>query len=164
MTNIIICISALLYICIMIICFHDNFVISKVGCENCIYKSDDGLCRIRTIRVPENTYCRMKKYNNKYMEEFVSSGCKSIEEERKRQIEVEHYTVEHDKNELIENLIWAATAYATGCRRFWPWDIKCYKPGDLSIKGVRKDLVRAGALIAAAIDKIDRGETAELEP
>ena len=98
------------------------------------------------------------------MGEFVSSGCKSIEEERKRQIEVEHYTIEHDKNEFIENLIWAAVTYATGCRRFWPWDIKCYKPGDLTIKGVRKDLVRAGALIAAAIDKIDRGETAELEP
>lgn len=65
MTNIIICIGVLLYVCIMSIWLHDSFVISKVGCENCIYKSDDGLCRIRTIRVPKNTYCRMKRYNKK---------------------------------------------------------------------------------------------------
>ena len=43
-------------------------------------------------------------------------------------------------------------------------DLKYFKPGDLTISGIRRDLVKAGALIAAAIDKIDRGETSELEP
>ena len=98
------------------------------------------------------------------MKEFKSSGCDAIYNERKRQIEEEHYDENHDKNELIENLIWGSAAYATACRRFWPWDLKYFKPGDLTISGVRRDLVKAGALIAAAIDKIDRGETLELEP
>ena len=98
------------------------------------------------------------------MKEFSSSGCDAIYNERKRQIEEEHYDENHDKNELIENLIWGSAAYATGCRRFWPWDLRYFKPGDLTISGVRRDLIKAGALIAAAIDKIDRGETSELEP
>ena len=108
-----------------------------------------------------NSFYNIEEYKNN--EAFVSSGCEAIFKERKRQIEVEHYDAEHDKNELIENLIWASAAYATGCRRFWPCDLRYYKPGDLSVSGIRKDLVKAGALIAAAIDKIDRGETIELE-
>lgn len=108
-----------------------------------------------------NSFYNTEEY--KKHEAFTSSGCEAIFKERQRQVEVEHYDVEHDKNELIENFIWASAAYATGCRRFWPWDLRYYKPGDLSVSGIRKDLVKAGALIAAAIDKIDRGETIELE-
>ena len=98
------------------------------------------------------------------MKEFSSSGCDAIYNERKRQIEEEHYDENHDKNETIENLALASAAYATGYNKFWPWDLKQCKPGDLTISGIRRDLVKAGALIAAAIDKIDRGETSELEP
>ena len=98
------------------------------------------------------------------MKEFKSSGCDAIYNERKRQIEEEHYDENHDKNETIENLALASAAYATGYNKFWPWDLKYFKPGDLNISGIRRDLVKAGALIAAAIDKIDRGETLELEP
>ena len=54
------------------------------------------------------------------MKEFSSSGCDAIYNERKRQIEEENYDENHDKNEPIENFIWASAAYATGCRRFWP--------------------------------------------
>ena len=109
----------------------------------------------------ENILFYIEEYKNH--EAFKSSGCVAIFKERQRQVEVEHCDVEYDTNELIENLIWASAAYATGCRRFWPWDLRYYKPGDLSVSGIRKDLVKAGALIAAAIDKIDRGETIELE-
>jgi hypothetical protein len=38
-------------------------------------------------------------------------------------------------------------------RRLWPWDVGWWKP-----KTPRADLVRAGALIIAAIEKIDRAE------
>ena len=98
------------------------------------------------------------------MKEFSSSGCDAIYNERKRQIEEEHYDENHDKNETIENLALASAAYATGYNKFWPWDLKYFKPGDLTISGIRRDLVKDVALIAAAIDKIDRGETSELEP
>ena len=94
---------------------------------------------------------------------FVSTGCKAITDERTRQVQVEHYDAEHDKNESIENLVWAAFTYATVRREYWPWDLNFYKPGELNVNGIRKDLVKAGALIAAAIDKIDRGETEELK-
>ena len=55
------------------------------------------------------------------MKEFSSSGCDAIYNERKRQIEEEHYDENHDKNETIENLALASAAYATGYNKFWPW-------------------------------------------
>jgi hypothetical protein len=38
-----------------------------------------------------------------------------------------------------------------GCGRYWPWEDKWWKPKDR-----RRDLVRAGALIVAEIERLDR--------
>lgn len=96
--------------------------------------------------------------------------------ERKRQIDQEHYSHEHDdeydKNELIR----AASSYLSHVigRRWvfketcpetyqdeeapdlWPWDLDLWKP-----KNPRRDLVRAAALIIAEIEKIDRSTGAK---
>ena len=81
-----------------------------------------------------------------------------IAAERKRQIEVEGWTVEHDDKHSDGSLAMAATCYATVyplAGSYWPWDIKWWKPKDR-----RRDLIRAGALIVAEIERLDRLEPA----
>jgi hypothetical protein len=71
--------------------------------------------------------------------------------ERKRQIDVEGYTPEHDdKHDFPYSLEYAAAAYAVGDIALWPW-AKGFKKTEH-----RRDLVKAAALLLAAIDKIDR--------
>jgi transcriptional regulator with XRE-family HTH domain len=90
------------------------------------------------------------------------SGIDLIARERRRQVEVEGWTTEHDATHQQGEMAMAAAVYAwpesymsTGAPRcaiitkqeFWPWDEKWYKPGTRI-----SDLVKAGALIAAEID------------
>lgn len=87
------------------------------------------------------------------------NGIESIAAERRRQIEVEGWTPEHDDEHDCGEMALAAAAYATECVvarkghgwQWWPWDRKWWKPRD-----ERSNLVRAGALIAAEIDRLDR--------
>jgi hypothetical protein len=88
------------------------------------------------------------------------TGIELIAAERKRQIEEEGWTAEHDsqweKGELAE----AAAAYAihpfqdaafiNWRKLLWPWDIEWYKPETDRIH----ELEKAGALIAAEIDRL----------
>ena len=85
----------------------------------------------------------------------MKSGVELISDERKRQIEEEGYSLNDDKL-LLGNgeLTCAAIAYAmetvnsTMGKNYFPWDKKYFKPKDKL-----RNLVRAGALIAAEIDK-----------
>ena len=81
--------------------------------------------------------------------------------ERRRQIEAEGWTSEHD-DKHAEGLACAAACYAAGSRRLmiegdmadievWPWDESWWKPTNR-----RRDLVKAGALILAEIERLDR--------
>lgn len=87
----------------------------------------------------------------------VPSGSEMIARERARQIAVEHFTPEHDAQHTSQTLVDAAEAYlvsAMGGDRvyaldYWPWESEGFKP-----TSPLRDLVKAGALIAAAIDKI----------
>lgn len=89
----------------------------------------------------------------------LSGGAQAIAEERMRQVQAEGWTPEHDDEHRREELTKAAVAYVVygGRVRFvdppfsWPWDAAWWKPKDR-----RSDLVRAGALIAAEIDRLDR--------
>lgn len=69
---------------------------------------------------------------------------------------------EHDDQHVRGELATAAALYAFPDRirawndllaRFWPWGDAFWKP-----KSRRENLVRAGALIAAEIDRLDRLE------
>lgn len=91
--------------------------------------------------------------------------------ERKRQIDQEHYSHEHDDEYDQNELIRAASSYLSHvigrgwvfketCPEtyqdeeapdLWPWDLDFWKP-----KNPRRDLVRAAALLIAEIEKIDR--------
>ena len=96
--------------------------------------------------------------------------------ERHRQVSKEGWTPAHDDEHGSGDLANAAAAYAhistlspalydsverdpvdvglkdiVCARRLWPWHYRWFKP-----KGPRRDLVRAGALILAEIERLDR--------
>lgn len=87
----------------------------------------------------------------------------AIAAERRRQIDVEGWTAEHDDEHEPGIIGIAGAAYAMAARyRYqgvqqinppgcWPWSNDWWKPQDN-----RRDLVRAGALIAAELDRMDR--------
>jgi hypothetical protein len=120
------------------------------------------------------------------MIEYVLSGAHAsssaaaidVIAERERQKTVEGWTLEHDDQHEFGDIALAAAAYAANSSRrghqgdvfvsrnnrpahragwfnlpglLWPWDISWWKPKD-----PRQDLVRAGALILAEIERIDR--------
>jgi hypothetical protein len=86
------------------------------------------------------------------------TGIELIAVERKRQIEVEGFTPEHDCQHDGGAIAAAAGCYAlynwsrTDCERLWPWDMKWWKPSNDQIK----NLVKAGALIVAEIDRLQK--------
>lgn len=105
-----------------------------------------------------------------------------IAAERQRQMDVEGWSAEHDDEYTMGELPRAAGWYALnaiyragpecigdvsdpeceasklfaprhGCGAYqWPWPMEWWKPSP----NVRRDLVKAGALIAAEIDRLDR--------
>ncbi|MDH0188152.1 hypothetical protein N7676_08660 [Stenotrophomonas sp. GD03993] len=97
----------------------------------------------------------------------LGTGVKAIAAERERQLQAEGFTRDGDQQYRRGELAKAATAYVqlaamdleAGTRNHiawrapaavWPWAPEWWKPVD-----ARRDLVRAGALIAAQIDAID---------
>jgi hypothetical protein len=87
-------------------------------------------------------------------------GAALIATERKRQVSEEGWTLEHDAEHDDGALVWAAICYARAStlaayRSFfppseWPWQPKWWKPSKDRIR----NLVKAGALIAAEIDRL----------
>jgi hypothetical protein len=89
----------------------------------------------------------------------MKTGIELISEERKRQVEKEGWTSDHDDKHDKSELAHAATCYLntkhqTIIQGFWPWDKKWWKPSENRIR----NLVKAGALIAAEIDRLLRLE------
>jgi hypothetical protein len=96
-----------------------------------------------------------------------------IAAERKRQIEKEGWSPEHDDEHTRGELSQAAACYALEATKdnhyrngyavpvTWPdeWHIKWWKPKDR-----RRDLVRAAALIVAEIERLDRTALSKANP
>lgn len=94
-----------------------------------------------------------------------------IAAERHRQIETEGWSAEHDDEHGNAEMSRAAAAYAlsasligypadpfqhrirTAIDIVWPWSWEWFKP-----KNVRRDLIRAAALLVAEIERLDRQE------
>lgn len=86
-----------------------------------------------------------------------------IAAERKRQVEVEGWTPQHDDEHVNGEMAAAAACYAVGRRIpeayaegahfawVWPWDWKWWNPDTR-----RRELIKAGALIVAEIERLDR--------
>lgn len=99
----------------------------------------------------------MKKFELKSSDSTVPNGVRIIEYERNRQINEEGWTDNHDNEYKKGELALAAMCYAAPDKstvlRSWPWDSSWWKPTpDDRIR----ELAKAGALIAAEIDRLLR--------
>ena len=92
----------------------------------------------------------------------MKTGIEQIAEERQRQITEEGWTPEHDWQHDNGSLALAAACYALPphvtaewniIAHLWPWYRDQYKPCPFNRI---KELVKAGALIAAEIDRLGR--------
>lgn len=90
-----------------------------------------------------------------------TDGAQLIVNERKRQIEHEGWSSVHDEKHARGELSHAAAAYlefyyfklsVTAMPIMWPWSRKWWKPSPDPVR----NLVKAGALIAAEIDRIQK--------
>lgn len=90
------------------------------------------------------------------------SALADVVTERRRQIEIENWTPAHDDEHTKGELAHAAIAYAMWATQpgemelssppaWWPWDLSWWKPKDM-----RRDLVRAAALLLAEVERMDR--------
>ncbi len=92
-------------------------------------------------------------------------GAELIAQERQRQIDQEGWTADHDDDHDGGQLCMAAACYVKSawdtatCHSqpgvapiMWPWSEKWWKPTGEPIR----DLTKAGALIAAEIDRLQR--------
>jgi len=105
----------------------------------------------------------------------ISAGAADVLAERRRQIEVEGWTAEHDDKHAPGAMAAAAGAYCESAARpglfrtvpggartvpkLWPkWALKWFKPTT-----PRQDLVKACALCLAEIERIDRADAVARE-
>ncbi|EHF8231255.1 hypothetical protein B7O37_000660 [Enterobacter roggenkampii] len=93
----------------------------------------------------------------------LSNAVQSVISERQRQQSVEGWTPEHDDEHTEGEMAEAAACYAMFANNqgfsvpgLWPWAREWWKQSDQ-----RRDLVKAGALILAEIERIDRQESAQ---
>ena len=91
----------------------------------------------------------------------MPTAIEDIAAERQRQMEVEGWTRDHDDSHVGGEMAIAAACYASDKRVYntaspanWPWSESWWKPTNR-----RRDLVKAGALIVAEIERLDRMET-----
>ena len=91
--------------------------------------------------------------------ERQTTAARDVLAERQRQISVEGWSAHHDDAYTDAQLALAASCYALPPGEFeipgppqqWPWPSAWWKPGDR-----RRELVKAGALILAEIERLDR--------
>lgn len=97
----------------------------------------------------------------------ITEGAERIARERADQLQLKDWTPEHDDSHINGELRDAAIAYAMSCddragdnaRDIWPWDDEWWKPDRDAIRTLEK----AGALIAAEIDRLLRKRLADLD-
>ena len=93
----------------------------------------------------------------------MTKGTDLITTERQRQIEVEGYDAEHDRDESVALALAGATYAIPSTLRqvdaegplMWPWELRYWKPTPADRI---RELTKAGALIAAAIDSLSDPE------
>ncbi|KAB2712981.1 hypothetical protein F9K88_07705 [Brucella intermedia] len=100
------------------------------------------------------------KKNDRAQAEDLSHAARDVLAERRRQIDEENFRAADDDNYVNGSLAAAASCYAMAAARKnclgwepvgWPWHYSWWKPTT-----ARRDLVKAGALIIAEIERLDR--------
>ncbi|BCF88724.1 hypothetical protein [Paraburkholderia largidicola] len=103
-----------------------------------------------------------EKVDNPVETSPLTSATRDVLAERVRQMEIEWWTPERDDLHTSGELAEAAAAYASEAARSfgglpgsWPWALEWWKPTT-----PRRNLVKAGALILAEIERLDRAVSA----
>ncbi|OKP28414.1 hypothetical protein [Serratia fonticola] len=142
--------------------------------DEIIELSEDGCYRDRLIDLYDRADTVFGAANIKRLLGILKqSALADVITERQRQVSAEGWTLGHDDTHENGELALAAAEYAIQAAvapwdddveyadhepgNFWPWDATWWKPTNQ-----RRDLVKAGALILAEIERIDR--TAILKP
>jgi len=115
--------------------------------------------------------CGFEEELHSIVGDFEQGGCIAITRERQRQIQEEGYSAAHDDGHRNGSIAQAAACYAETAalqikngleqsppcffHKDWPWEREYFQARD-----PRRNLVKAGALIAAEIDRLDRREAA----
>lgn len=100
------------------------------------------------------------------LQNCMTLAARDVLQERRRQIEVEHWSPEHDDEHDDGALARAAICYADVGNSLtqeqhdamWPWSTISWRPKDR-----RQNLVRAAALLLAEIERLDRSQPANVE-
>lgn len=97
----------------------------------------------------------------------VTAAAADVLAERQRQVTAEGWTPEHDDEHSDGEMALAASSYALYAHKKpiapaipynWPWEPEWFKQ-----QGARRDLVKAGALILAEIERLDRAAVIKVE-
>lgn len=107
---------------------------------------------IRALSSPDHT-------DSGKVEGDGSAAARDVLAERRRQVEAEGWTSEHDDQHSNGEMARAASCYISNKERShlptvplkWPWSDAWWKPD-----GYRRNLIKAGALILAEIERLDR--------
>jgi len=140
----------------------------RPGCK-AVQESDQMRCAscglLWDVNDPEPPECKRHQDPPRFVRspapEIVRSGAvAAILAERERQVTAEGYTPYHDDRHELGQLAEAAACYAANAGGVvwadpvpspWPWEASHWKPST-----PRRDLVKAGALILAEIERLDR--------
>ncbi|MEN8639643.1 hypothetical protein [Pseudomonas sichuanensis] len=129
--------------------------------------------------VNEHAFERLARSVEHRCQDGITVAGRAILTERQRQIESEGWTPAHDDQYGSLELVDAASCYALAppwldiwddekqamkkwqpdCPQSWPWALTWWKP-----RSRRENLIRAGALILAEIERIDRAAAKREEP
>jgi hypothetical protein len=105
--------------------------------------------------------CAKRSTPEQAVQGALTKAAQDVLAERQRQIDKEGWTPAHDDAHGGGEMASAAAVYAlrasghfeSGVPTYWPWDFADYKPKDN-----RSNLIRAGALVLAEIERLDRME------
>lgn len=133
--------------------------------DYCSGRQEQVLCVARALQT-ERALHYDARWANKAVDDVkaeFAGALWDIRAERQRQIDEEGWTAEHDDENVDRDMAIAASCYAYEAGLAdedrgidnpppdWPWHARWWKPTDR-----RRDLVKAGALIVAEIERIDR--------
>lgn len=121
-------------------------------------------------RIQGETIGRLRRERDQALVGKLPQAWLDVHAERRRQVDEEAFDPSHDDMATRGQLARAAGCYAlhaggvgtnwpkgigNGSALFWPWDKDWWKP-----KAPRETLIRAGALILAELERIDRAAAA----
>lgn len=139
---------------------HTTISLSIDECKSIIAAMDERLALVEALEKAQQRITQLESRT-------VTAAAAAVLAERKRQVAAEGWTPGHDDEYEHGELADAAGCYALSSELFdcagepprpWPWPDEWWKPTNR-----RRDLVKAGALILAEIERLDRAAGIKVE-